>query len=244
MKFQMQTVAALAMLSGSGAFCPAPITSTPATQLMANNNNNNDFDLGKAAMSFVAASVVAVSSTNVILPVQPAFAKQAAPEKVDLKKLPSEERNKIVAKRDLDLAQQSLKEYQKIFSEAKSAESKASAAVKSQEKMVDSAKKTVIQDSDKLSKAKSAKMPASAIKELTEKLGKCPIFSSSFLPLPSVDKLLLSYVWSTEIVTFTRSPFRVAFSICSNTVMQSLTQFSLIFSFVASSYTACNRKNS
>ena len=163
---------------------------------MANNNdanNSNNVNIGKAAMSFMAASMIAASSANSFLPVEPAFAaaapttkstttttvvdkKKADSKKVDVKKddvkkMAPEEKNKIVAKKNLDLAEQTLKEYTKIASDAKSADSKATTAFKSQEKIVTGAKKTVIATSDKLSAAKNQKMPLMAIKELSEKAG-------------------------------------------------------------------------
>lgn len=186
MKFQVQTVVALGLASGAAAFCPAPIPQRPATAVaMAARQPSPEFDLGKAAMSFVAASVVAVSASNTILPVEPAFAATAtaaasAPkvEKVEVKKvkveqkLAPEERNKVTAKKNLDLAEQTLKEYQKYVSEAKGTESKASAALKAQEKVAAASKKAAIADSDKLSSAKNQNMPQTAIKELTVKAGK------------------------------------------------------------------------
>lgn len=192
MKFQVQTVAALALISGASAFCPAPpmaassrvVSSTTTGTHLAmgkndnNNNNNNSIDFGKAAMSLVAASVMAVSSANTILPVEPAFAATAAPpavekssKKADLKKIAPEEQNKIAAKKNLDLAEQTLKEYTKIASDAKAVDAKASSAFKGQEKIVAGAKKTVAATSDKLSAAKNQKMPQTAIKELTDKAG-------------------------------------------------------------------------
>lgn len=181
MKFQFQTVAALALASGASAFCPAPIASRPTTDLPA-TTDRSDFDMGRAAMSFVAASVLAVSSSTTLLPMDAALAatpvatekvqKVEKAPKVDLKKLAPEERNKIMAKQNLDLSEQTLKEYTKYAAEAKTADSKASAALKAQEKTLAAAKKAVISDSDKLSAAKNQKMPQTAIKELTTKAGK------------------------------------------------------------------------
>lgn len=180
MKFQVQTVAALALASGTAtAFCPAPLSShrhqqASTTDLAMAARDMPDF--GKTAvMSFFAASVVAVSASGVVLPVEPAFAASASTaakvEKVEVKKLAPEEKNKIVAKQNLDLSEQTLKEYTKYVSDAKGADAKASAALKNQEKVVAAAKKVVITDSDKLSAAKSQKMPETAVKELTVKSG-------------------------------------------------------------------------
>jgi hypothetical protein len=217
MKFQVQTVAAfLALVSGAAAFAPLSTQhrhhqqqqqhyqQRAATELsMANNNNNNNeknnnMDLGKTAMSFFAASVVAVSATSgVLMPVEPAFAASStkveqvaaakapekklapaakAPEKklapaakAPEKKLAPEEKNKVTAKKNLDLSEKTLKEYEKYVSDCKGADNKASAALNSQEKVAAAAKKAAITDSDKLSAAKSQKMPQTAIKELTTK---------------------------------------------------------------------------
>jgi hypothetical protein len=193
MKFQVNTVAALALISGSSAFCPAVRPMAPrgvATDLSMSSNDNDNVDIGKAAMSFMAASMIAASSATTLFPIEPAFAAAAAAptttvvnkkvadtkkvtdtKKVDVKKLAPEEKNKIDAKKGLDLAEQTLKEYTKIAADAKSADSKASTAFKSQEKVVAGAKKTLVATSDKLSAAKNQKMPQTAIKELSEKAG-------------------------------------------------------------------------
>ena len=179
MKFQLQTVAALSLTAGAAAFSPAPVLIRPVSELAMSRGDY--VDVGKVAMSFMAASVIAVSSSMNMVPVEPAFAAPTTVEKVqkvekapkvDLKKLAPEERNKITAKQNLDLSEQSLKEYTKYASEAKGAEAKASAAFKAQEKIVATAKKTVITDSDKLSAAKNQQMPQAAIKELSVKAGK------------------------------------------------------------------------
>ncbi len=169
MKFQVQTVAALALAWEASAFCPAPVSIRSLPDL---SMAKGDFDMGKAAMSFVAASVVAVSSSSVLVPMESAFAAPVTVEKVqkvDLKKLAPEERNKITAKQNLDLSEQTLKEYTKYAAEAKTVDAKATAALNAQEKLVASVKKSVISDSDKLSAAKNQKMPQTAITELTTK---------------------------------------------------------------------------
>jgi len=207
MKFQVQSVAALVLISGASAFSPSvrpvPTRAAPAgvdLSLAKNDSNDVDMDLGKAAMSFMVASMIAASSTNPLLPIEPAFAaatpaattttttttttkKAAEPKKVAepqkaaetpkeaAKKLAPEEKNKIEAKKNLDLAERTLKEYTKIASEAKSTDSKASNALKSQEKVTADAKKAFLAVSDKLSAAKNQKMPQTAIKELSEKTG-------------------------------------------------------------------------
>jgi hypothetical protein len=199
MRIHLQAVAALALATGTVAFAPATIPSRPAASELCmaaprdeQNNNALAVSFEKAAMSFVIASVLAVSTATTVLPVSPAHAaaapapavseKQAlaksklakeerekvlANEKQAFQKLSKEEREKILATKDLSSAQDYLKEYTKNASEAKSADGKAVNALKAQEKVVENTKKLVITDSDKLSAAKNQKMPASAIKELT-----------------------------------------------------------------------------
>jgi hypothetical protein len=163
MKFQLQAVAALALVAGSAAFCPAPVTtSRPAFDLAMVANNNNDNDLGKTAMSFMVAVVAEKVNGGA-----PKAAVVAEKVKVDLKKLAPEERNRVIAKKNFELSQESLKEYTKYVSEAKTAETKAVNAFKTQERVVATSKMLLISDSDKLSAAKNQKMPKSAITELT-----------------------------------------------------------------------------
>ena len=174
----------------------APRVCTTDLSMVNSSRNNNSMDIGKAAMSFVAASMIAASSVNTFLPVEPALAaaptltttttvmdkkkvdskkvdakKVADTKKEDMKKMAPEEKNKISSKKNLDLAEQTLKEYTKIASDAKAADTKATNAFKSQEKIVTGVKKNVIATSDKLSAAKNQKMPQTAIKELSEKAG-------------------------------------------------------------------------
>jgi hypothetical protein len=202
MRIHLQAVAALALATGTVAFAPATIPSRPAASELCmaaprDDQNNNAFSVSfqKAAVSFVAASVLAVSTATMVLPVSPAHAygapapavpetpasiklakaareKVLANEKQAFLKLAKEEREKILANKDLSLAQSSLKEYSKIASESKAADAKAMNTLKAQEKVVDNTKKQVISDSDKLSAAKVQQMPQSAIKELTAISGK------------------------------------------------------------------------
>lgn len=137
-------------------------------------------DFGKAAMSFLVASVVAVSSTNTLLPVETAFA-AAQTETVDLNKLPGPERNRIVAKKNLESAKQALKDYQKYAMELKGVENKAESALQTQAKIAANVKKAAIADSDKLSSAKNSKMPQSAIQELALKAGEYSYLLHSLL---------------------------------------------------------------
>ena len=154
-----------------------------------------------AAASFLMASVLAVSTVAVVDTtafVQPAHAekivveqatqpdakkkapKKEAPKKQAPKKeAPKKEAPKISAEekdlkksnKNLDLSKQTLKAYEKLTSDAKSANSKASSALESATKNAASAKKEYGAISDKLSAAKKQKMPQTAIKELSADAG-------------------------------------------------------------------------
>jgi hypothetical protein len=166
--------------------------------LFANNNaddveeSKNNFDFlpkinGNAAASFLMASVLAVSTVATVdtaVFVQPAHAERIvvdqakpdakkqkqAPKKV-APKLSAEEKEFNKSKANLDLSKRTLKAYEKLTSDAKSANSKASSALESATKNADSAKKAYGAISDKLSSAKSQKMPQSAVKELSADAG-------------------------------------------------------------------------
>ena len=163
--------------------------------------SNNNFDFlpkinSNAAASFLMASVLAVSTVAVVDTtafVQPAHAekivveqatqpdaKKKAPKKEAPKKeAPKKEAPKISAEekdlkksnKNLDLSKQTLKAYEKLTSDAKSANSKASSALESATKNAASAKKEYGAISDKLSAAKKQKMPQTAIKELSADAG-------------------------------------------------------------------------
>jgi outer membrane biosynthesis protein TonB len=166
--------------------------------LFASNNannveeSNNNFDFlpkinGNAAASFLMASLLAVSTVATVdaaVFVQPAHAEkivveQAKPDAKKQKKAPKKEAPKISAeekdlkksKANLDLSKQTLKAYEKLTSDAKSANSKASSALETATKNAASAKKEYSTISDKFSSAKSQKMPQSAIKELSADAG-------------------------------------------------------------------------
>ena len=156
---------------------------------------------GNAAASLLMASVLAVSTVAVVDTtafVQPAHAekivveqatqpdakkkapKKEAPKKQAPKKeAPKKEAPKISAEekdlkksnKNLDLSKQTLKAYEKLTSDAKSANSKASSALESATKNAASAKKEYGAISDKLSAAKKQKMPQTAIKELSADAG-------------------------------------------------------------------------
>jgi len=168
MRFQLQVLLAVLLASGSAAFSPVAPASRRATEL---SMAARDQDFGKAAASILAAGFLAVSSVTTVLPVEPVFAAPAKQEKVEVKKLAPEEKNKIAAKDSLDLANSSLKEYSKLASEAKSADTKATSALKKQESITASAKKAALASNDKLSAAKNQKMPQTAIKELSDIAG-------------------------------------------------------------------------
>ena len=152
MKFQLSALTALALSSQSNAFTTAPAFTRSSTSMMlemSSNNNNSEqkVDFGTQAMSTIAAGLItasALGSTFVLPPmVEPAYAKttttvqqvdpkeaaklqkaKAEAEKAAFKKLSPEERNKITAKKNLDLAEQTLKEYTKYLAESKGYESK------------------------------------------------------------------------------------------------------------------------
>jgi hypothetical protein len=86
-------------------------------------------------------------------------------------KLPKEEKERLDAKKNLDLAQQTLKEYQKYVADVSSAFKKADALQQSTTKQSTNAKMAFVKASDKLSNAKSQKMPSSAIQELSKDAG-------------------------------------------------------------------------
>jgi hypothetical protein len=163
---------------------------------MAQQTGDNDVvaNLGKTAMSFVAASALAFSTVTTIFPVDPVEAAKApeAPVQVGTKtakklsageakaaaemeavaKMGKEEKERYSAKKSLGLSQASLKEYTKFVSDSKGAESKASKALKAEEKATANAEASLKAASEKLEAAKKQKMPSSAIKELSEMQGK------------------------------------------------------------------------
>ena len=93
---------------------------------------------------------------------------RADAEKAAIAKMSKEEKEVYLTKKNLSLAESSLKEYKKVVSDAKSAESKADKALQSQTKATANAKKSFEEASTKLQTAKKQKMPTSAIKELSE----------------------------------------------------------------------------
>jgi hypothetical protein len=112
------------------------------------------------------AAKPAAAAVKKVDPKKEEAAKKAA-EKAAMDKLSPEEKQRVSTKKSYELSQNSLKAYEKILSESKSSLSKANNNLKAQDKTAASAKKAVIRSSDKLSQAKTEKMPASAIKELT-----------------------------------------------------------------------------
>ena len=206
-------------------------TKTPTSlhQLSLSTNDNDD-DVGvdasfvpnnvqamKVAMSFLAASALAFSTTVTPLPsvdtnsniigsnvgvggfeihtgsVQPVF----AADKTTSKQLSKEEQELIKAKKDYELSQQTLKAYEKLVSENKKTEQNAGQKLDSATKAAEQAKKTFVGASDKLSTAKNQKMPSAAIQELTTKSSTLLSFSLSFFL-----SCLLSYSLGFLLVVF------------------------------------------
>lgn len=194
MKVQTKAVIALAIASSASAFAPTtPMVSRPSAPVaveMAKDGEMNMVDnLGKAALSLMTASALAFSTSTMVLPVEAAYAKAApAPEvvvdkkaakkaseaktkadaeKALIAKMGKEEKEVYMAKKDLSLSENSLKEYQKFVSDAKGAQSKAENSLKSQVKATEKAKKDLEEASKKLQGAKKLKLPGSAISELT-----------------------------------------------------------------------------
>ena len=191
MKLSIATGLVLALAS-TEAFAPSKIHSSPkSTALFAEENNNFlKFD-GKAAASLVAASVLAFSTVGVTTTAIPAFVEPANAaakvEKVVEKKLSKEEKEFVKAKSNVDLASKTLKSYEKLVSDAKTADKKANSALEVAKKNEVTAKKAYTTIADKLTAAKKQKMPSSAIKELTADAG-TRIKASAFLPLfPTVE---------------------------------------------------------
>ena len=141
--------------------------------------------------SFLAVSTVGVSTTAIPAFVEPAHAaivqqktavtakaapaatKAKATKKVaDTSKIISKEEKELnKAKSNLDLSKSTLKAYEKLSSDAKSANKKALSALETASKDAKNAKKEYVAISDKLSAAKSQKMPKSAIQELSAQSG-------------------------------------------------------------------------
>jgi hypothetical protein len=164
---------------------PTIVTTKTNSQLMMQQQNQDQtmvHTTKKAALSFLAASVVAFSTSVVPAPsdygvnalplpvtvgtVQPA---NAAEKTAKAPKLPKEEQERVDAKKNYELSQQTVKAYEKILADAKKADSTAAKTLESTTKSVEYAKKEFVTASDKLSMAKSQKMPSAAIQELTAK---------------------------------------------------------------------------
>jgi len=173
MKLSIATGLVLALASTSiDAFAPSNTFSSPQlTALFAEEKKNSFLPQidAKAAASLVAASVFAFSTVGVTatLPgfVEPAYA--AKVEKVVQKKLTKEEKEFQKAKSNVDLAKSTLESYQKLNTDAKTADKKAKTALTIASKNEATAKKAYTTVADKLSSAKKQKMPESAVKELS-----------------------------------------------------------------------------
>lgn len=198
MKVQTRAVLALAIASSASAFAPTspmlsdnPATSSVALEMAAQQDGKMSVveNLGKGAMSIMAASALSFSASTMILPIEPALAAaKSAPapvvvdkkatkkaneakakadaEKAKIAKMGKEEKEVYLTKKNLALSESSLKEYQKFLSEAKDTETKATKNLKSQKKVAENAKKDFVAASKKLQSAKKQKMPESANKEL------------------------------------------------------------------------------
>lgn len=155
-----------------------------------NPNRNPMQDFSNSAMSLFTASAFAFAAATTVLPA-PAMAavvaetpavEQKAPvkkqlsekeqEKIKLAKMSQAEREQYSAKKNLDLSDKTIAEYQRYLSEAKAADGKANKAVEAAEKVATPAKKAFVAATDKLSSAKSQAMPQSAIKELSGQVGR------------------------------------------------------------------------
>ena len=168
MRFNLQAVATLALATECVAFTsPAILSNSHQSTLTEVSMVKPSFE--KAAMSFFTAGVFAVSTATTVLPISPAEAatKVVVDEKAALKAMSKEEREKVLATKNLNLAQETVKEYTKIVTNNKAVESKARSALKTEEKKLDAAKKKMIKASQKVTAAKKQKMPLSGIKELT-----------------------------------------------------------------------------
>jgi hypothetical protein len=192
MKIHLTQAILAATLAGTAAYVNVAPATKPAftrqtTLQMARSENNPIADLSKNAMTLFTASAFAFSAATTVLPA-PAMAAAAKPvveqkapakkqisekeqEKIKLSKMSQDERAQYSAKKTVDLSGKTIAEYQKFLSEAKIADSKAAKGVEAAEKVEAPAKKAFITASDKLAAAKNQQMPASAIKELSEKVG-------------------------------------------------------------------------
>jgi len=188
MKLSIVAIAGLFLIVSTKdtlAFAPSkvPAVSRPTSSaLFANadderNTNNNKSMMtnlpkinSNSAASFLMASFLAVSTvaaTTMVIPVfiEPAH---AAVKAVETPKIVSgEEKDLKKAKLNLNVSKETLKAYQKLSSDAKSADKKALSALELATKNASTAKNAYVTVSDKLSAAKNQKMPQSAIKELS-----------------------------------------------------------------------------
>ncbi|KAL3911651.1 MAG: hypothetical protein SGARI_001545 [Bacillariaceae sp.] len=99
-------------------------------------------------------------------------ANAAADKKAEKPKLAKEEKERIAAKQNVDLSQQTFKEYQKYNSDLQSAFKKADSQKTTAVKQATDAKNAYMKINDKLSKAKNERMPSAAIQELNAQASK------------------------------------------------------------------------
>lgn len=190
MKFSTASVAGLLALCASSTTAFAPTATTQqSTALHAQRNDKKNVN---QALSFVAAASLAVATSVAMptvdfvdssftqqqqqqiavaptvhvagIPAANAFGEKKTPAAAP--KLSKEESERNSSKKNLELAQASLKEYQKYVSDLTAAYKKAGNTATSTQKQATDAKNAFMKANDKLSKAKSQKMPSSAIQEL------------------------------------------------------------------------------
>lgn len=172
------------------AFAPSAIPAvsrTTSLPLFANADDDSNTSNSKSMMeclpkinsnsaaSFLMASFLAVSTVATTTTAIPAFiepAQAAAVKTVETPKIvSSEEKDLKKSKSSLNVSKETLKAYQKLSSDAKSADKKALSALETATDNASTAKKAYVAVSDKLSAAKSQKMPQSAVKELSATAG-------------------------------------------------------------------------
>jgi hypothetical protein len=155
----------------------------PPMEITLNNNNNNvnNYIVNQQQQQQQPQVITltgipsAQAATSATATTDSKKTSPAAAPKVVVK-LSKEERERIDSKKQYDLSQQTLKEYQKYVSDVNAAYQKADSNAQALQKQVAAAKNAFIKQSDKLSKAKNDKMPSSAIQELQKETGTCTTY--------------------------------------------------------------------
>ncbi|KAL3904400.1 MAG: hypothetical protein SGILL_010084, partial [Bacillariaceae sp.] len=169
----------LALAASTTAFAPVSTTGHQSSALYAQQQQqqqNNDKTVNNNALSFVAAASLAMgtafvaptvdfqhtdaatTSTPIVhigIPAANALGgtkKEATTAAAAAPKLAKEESERNASKKNLELAQASLKEYQKYTSDLTAAYKKAANVAQSTEKQATDAKNTFMRTNDKLSK--------------------------------------------------------------------------------------------